>query len=238
LLKTTDGGETWQYYTLEPNIRLGVNELYFVNEKTGFYINSFKESGGGNTHHQIKKTTDGGETWELKKDIIVEDYEGKLNDIEFANSDVGYVSGYGCAYRTSDGGETWEDIYDYDKEKFEHGYYIALLSVADENTCLVRFSSPEIWKYEREGTAVANTPPPAFTLRPNPARDVLRVDFGLRGGRGRAEVCDLLGRRLIERRLSGEAVMPLDVSSLRPGAYMLRIADGGAVRTKIFVVER
>jgi hypothetical protein len=91
--------------------------------------------------------------------------------------------------------------------------------------------------YEEEPSDVA-PPPPAFTLRPNPARDVLRVDFGLRGGRGRAEVCDLLGRRLIERRLSGEAVMPLDVSSLRPGAYILRIADGGTVRTKIFVVER
>jgi photosystem II stability/assembly factor-like uncharacterized protein len=76
--------------------------IHFINETTGFI------NGGSET---ILKTTDGGQTWNLK-------YQGNtiynwqcINDIEFLSDTHGFAVGdAGQLFETTDAGETWQAI--------------------------------------------------------------------------------------------------------------------------------
>ena len=77
---------------------------------------------------------------------------------------------------------------------------------------------------------------PAFSLRPNPARDRLTVERP-DAGPATFEVFNAKGQKVLSQ-TSDQAVVTLDVSSLAAGSYLLRVttAEGSSVRT--FVVGR
>jgi len=60
-IKTTNGGQTWEYQTLPENQRTYVNfeDVYFRDENTGFCVGGSSSYEGG----VILKTTDGGVNW-------------------------------------------------------------------------------------------------------------------------------------------------------------------------------
>jgi photosystem II stability/assembly factor-like uncharacterized protein len=118
VVKTSDGGKTWDVSTLTPEGQdeLDLNSLLafedpvlydveFFDAQTGFVVGEFGK---------IYKTTDGGAHWNEKQATLVgDDYFDVLDlptffDIEFLNRDLGYVVGLDARVaRTTDGGETW-----------------------------------------------------------------------------------------------------------------------------------
>jgi photosystem II stability/assembly factor-like uncharacterized protein len=102
ILRTTDGGETWQGTQLQENYQL--ESINFVSETVGFTSGQYRPSEG-----RIFKTTDGGANW---FDITPDEAWGLWGNY-FVNENVGIVIGNGCTtemqfFRTEDGGNTWE----------------------------------------------------------------------------------------------------------------------------------
>jgi len=77
LLKTTDGGFTWNFVAVVPG---DVRKMFFVNSTT-----AFSACDGG----EAFKTTDGGLTW----DLMVTGTNERLLAVSFLNADQGYFGG-------------------------------------------------------------------------------------------------------------------------------------------------
>jgi len=99
ILKSTDGGMTWQQKLLGG--AWNINRIYFYNEQVGFSI------GGGS----ILKTMDGGENW------CVQRFSYSFENICFIDRNKGFASGgwlythrdgSGDMFVTEDGGRTWQ----------------------------------------------------------------------------------------------------------------------------------
>lgn len=137
ILRTTDGGVTWNELTIQ-NLNVSISKIIFVNNDFGIGV------GGGGT---IIISTDGGGNWISKnigdtenlKSICVsnngilfacsygnkiykstdngENWNSKeteafiLSDIAFVNDNIGFGVGlYNTSIKTTDGGETWFSI--------------------------------------------------------------------------------------------------------------------------------
>jgi photosystem II stability/assembly factor-like uncharacterized protein len=101
IIKTVDGGITWQ--EVLPNIGESINDLSFVNTKTGYFTTA---------HGDLYKTADGGISWTL-----VSDYNAInpwYNQIEFVTEDQGYLwsAADTKVYLTRDAGLTWTLVAD------------------------------------------------------------------------------------------------------------------------------
>ncbi|MEI7896368.1 MAG: YCF48-related protein [bacterium] len=96
ILKTTDGGQTWQYKGVRANNQL--NGITFSSRDTGFAV--------GWTG-SILKTTDCGETWQQLPQPFLSDATDLL-DVFFHDKLHGWISGtYSGLIRTVDGGASW-----------------------------------------------------------------------------------------------------------------------------------
>ncbi len=114
VIKTTDGGDTWEQMT--PAGTPWLTGISFINLNTGFVCGM-----GGD----ILKTSDGGETWES---ITVNSNLFKIVDVEFRDEDHGVITTVDQGvYVTDDGGETWA---------IASGIDVApkMLTYADDNT--------------------------------------------------------------------------------------------------------
>lgn len=95
--KTTDGGQSWATQTTAGANYL--NNLYFLNETTGF-------ASGGSFGGEMIRTTNGGASWSL---VYTDSYA--KHTIVFLNALTGYCgSDQGRMYRTTDGGSTWNFV--------------------------------------------------------------------------------------------------------------------------------
>lgn len=93
ILKTTDGGVSWQVKQTTNVIPSDFFRIVFVNKNVGYASQEFSD---------IYKSTDGGETW---KEIASLDAAYGMN---FINENTGFIAGeYGAIHKTTDGGKTW-----------------------------------------------------------------------------------------------------------------------------------
>lgn len=103
VLKTTDGGETWNEQTVPLNTTL--RKIYFSDRNKGVII-------GGEVwapyFGSVIVTTDGGNTWIDTDPIPSPDDTRGFNDLHFIDANVGYIAGFWGVYRTADMGQTWE----------------------------------------------------------------------------------------------------------------------------------
>ena len=93
--KTTNGGQTWEYRQFNfPTLENDIDKICFADSLVGYAI----------SYQTILKTQDGGDSWVIQTEM----HNGLLQDIQFYNSNIGYVCGYGgIIYRTINGGENW-----------------------------------------------------------------------------------------------------------------------------------
>jgi len=104
ILKTADGGETWQLQNFAPDFDTPLLDVWFKDSNTGFAV-----GGRGN----FMWTTDGGTVWNLKEvwtdDELVPD--AHIFAIKSApNGDLYMVAEVGTLFRSTDFGETWETL--------------------------------------------------------------------------------------------------------------------------------
>ena len=113
LLKTTDGGVTWEP---QENLDLNMTGVHFTDSLNGWAV-------GGNV---IQHTEDGGETWQRQGQALLEEKldnpKEYLRGIYFATPDSGWAIADGASGRistilsTCDGGQTWHVQYESDQE--------------------------------------------------------------------------------------------------------------------------
>ncbi|MEI6683924.1 MAG: YCF48-related protein [Bacteroidota bacterium] len=93
ILKTTDGGNTWN--RMESGTQEGLNRVFFMDSSTGYAIS--------NGSSGLYKTTDGGSTWSL--DHLFETFS--MYDVWFTSPMHGVAVGEEAVFVTDDGGVTW-----------------------------------------------------------------------------------------------------------------------------------
>ncbi len=100
ILRTTDGGETWNFTNAQQDFFVSMS---FVNDEVGYAV--------GYTG-SILKTTDGGNSWErLRNPNSLFQPSWLFNQIIFRDENVGYIVGDGgCFLKTQDGGNHWNKI--------------------------------------------------------------------------------------------------------------------------------
>ncbi len=99
LLRTTDGGQTWEEPIDTLPVIATMYSVYFVNENLGF---------AGGHDDLLLKSTDGGQSW---SEVEFTSIGGDVRGIYFADENTGWVlsgaSSGGQVMYTTDGGATW-----------------------------------------------------------------------------------------------------------------------------------
>jgi len=96
LLKTTNGGSNWQFMSVPT---YDYRAVYFVTAQQGYLSTS---------NGRILKTTDGGQSW--SEQVLDNLGSCNSNQLQFINSQTGYVACYGL-WRTTDGGANWTRVF-------------------------------------------------------------------------------------------------------------------------------
>ena len=113
ILKTTDGGLSWDTLTSQDRDLLYVTSLHFVDNQKGFAIASLPYLGSGFSPRLVLRTIDGGNTWKEVEGIS----QGKAGAyrpmIQFVDESVGYFLGRIRLYKTVDGGLSFEQQGDF-----------------------------------------------------------------------------------------------------------------------------
>jgi photosystem II stability/assembly factor-like uncharacterized protein len=105
ILRTTDGGETWQQQ------QSGTEAILYSVSVQGA-MDAWISGGSGVICH----TSDGGATWVQQKSGV----SFMLNSIAFADKNKGFAIGHKCILYTDNGGESWSK-YDLDLSRWLYG---------------------------------------------------------------------------------------------------------------------
>jgi len=263
LVRTEDGGETWDYqYSSHGSI---IEDIHFFNKKKGFILsNSFGAEGS------IQQSIDGGSSYlekyagEWVSDIsfpndktgyVVEGLNERNllktvdggeswnrmplnNDVKtvlFINSNVGYTFGEnGTIERTEDGGENWES------ESFDEAetYEVACINGPYIYTCA---AAGGIYRSKHNAEIGSSTNPKVTmnTVRafPNPLNNESKLHFnGLETGKTyELTVYNLIGATVGNFQVSGNASVSLSLP--QAGLYQYELRHGNEVFKGSFVKQ-
>lgn len=100
ILRTTDGGGTWERVHWAPEEESPFFDIWFADADNGFAIGAYGS---------FYVTTDGGSTWSFEP---VGEYDYHLHHLARAADGRLYMAAEaGMIYRSEDGGETWIELY-------------------------------------------------------------------------------------------------------------------------------
>ena len=99
ILRTTDGGSTWNVVYSAPEDEAPFFDVWFADAENGVAIGAY------GSHY---RTTDGGLTWEFEP---LGDTDWHLHEVARADNGKLYLAAEaGFAYRSDDGGATWTEL--------------------------------------------------------------------------------------------------------------------------------
>ena len=234
ILKTIDGGETWDTLIMEELFRL--NSVFFPDSNIGYAV------GGWHLQGTIIKTSNGGKSWNILLNQIPE-----LNSVFFTDINTGYVvGGYFSSLRvsskeqiilkTTDGGNNWDEL--------KRGTNDPLNSVffPDANTGYVVGDYGTILKTTNGGgfpTAVKNeSQESTFTVYPNPATN--KISIAIKSNlQGETTICifNMNGAILQQEKFQSQNLIEMDVSAMAKGIYLIQIQTKAGVENKKLVVQ-
>ena len=132
-MKTADGGESWA----RVNLNHQVKSIFFLSTLTGFITTSKYGSIYPTKHNTIRKTTDGGETWD---EVHSSTSGGGSLAIHFASDMVGYAYQSDRIISTLDGGSSWTQILAVEGP-IATRRYVASLATPSENVVSASFTA-------------------------------------------------------------------------------------------------
>jgi photosystem II stability/assembly factor-like uncharacterized protein len=108
ILKTEDGGKTWNKVYQSSRPFETTWKVFFPSKKVGYAtIQSYNPDTTVN-QQRIAKTIDGGNTW-LEIDLV-NDYKAREFGIGFIDENIGFVGTTTSGFETLDGGKSWTKI--------------------------------------------------------------------------------------------------------------------------------
>ena len=100
ILRTTDGGETWEQTHFAPDEQKPLLDVWFESATRGYAVGAYGS---------FYETTDGGGTWQPRK--ALKDDDMHLNALVKAADGKLFMAGEaGTLQRSPDGGKTWEPV--------------------------------------------------------------------------------------------------------------------------------
>ena len=242
--RTTDGGSTWTYMGGTPQ---GTMSVFFTDPDTGYAVSSSA---------QTVRSTDGGITW---NNILPDILNAQIGDATYVDGVIVAVGRFGDIYRArvacssvaaipqiSSSGETlctsttgtaqWylngAAVPEGDTpclEATQEGSYTVIIT--DALGCVSATSAP----FQVIHTGIATVETGTMRLVPNPASDRVRIER-LDNATATLMLTDVQGRTVRQEIISGPSVI-LDLSGLKPGVYLMRIATADQVGSLRFVKE-
>ncbi len=227
ILRTRDGGETWQRLFWAPEQERPLFDVWFRDADTGFAIGAYGF---------FLETSDGGDSWSerpiVDPDAVAEEEtdpyaftsaaDFHLNQISRADSGRLYVAAEaGGAFRSDDGGETWVTL-----EPPYEGSFFGSLPLADDSVLLFGLRG-NLFRSDDAGE----------TWRPIETGTVALLTDGVRPPGGPVIITGLAGTLLLSR--DGGESFELAQQADRQGlATALPTTDGGLVLVGEFGVNR
>ncbi len=108
ILRTDDGGDTWQEVFRSARAFETVWKLHFPTGRTGYGTIQSYDPDPANVERYVAKTHDGGRTW-LEMPLVV-DAKWRSFGIGFADERLGWVGGNLGGLETRNGGESWTPV--------------------------------------------------------------------------------------------------------------------------------
>lgn len=105
VLRTTDGGETWEEAYVSGRPFETTWKFSFPSEDVGYVSVQSYDPDPTSSKRVVAKTEDGGETW--RELPLVDDHAVRQFGIGFATEELGWVGAVPHAFVTTDGGATW-----------------------------------------------------------------------------------------------------------------------------------
>lgn len=164
ILRTIDGGNTWEKVFASHGGMEYVWKMFFVNGTIGYAsIESFIDL------TSIAKTTDGGQTW---TQLIVSPTNQDIQGIGFINENKGWVGPRDHPmFETNDGGETWEQL-----------TIMPNVNRFFNIDGVLYASGSEVYKYDENISATSDPKAPIIaheivSIYPNPFSDHLEINL-------------------------------------------------------------
>jgi len=210
ILRTADGGDTWQLVHRAPEEERPLLDVWFRDERTGFAVGAYG---------YFLATADGGDTW-IPRAVGEDDFH--LNALAQAAPDRLFIAAEaGVAYRSDDGGETWRAL-----APPYGGSWFDVLALDEERVLLLGLrghlflseDAGESWRQVATGTQATLT-------------GAIRTDSG------RAMITGLEGTVLTGRD-DGRSVTLRQLASRRGISSALALADGDVLLLGEFGVMR
>jgi photosystem II stability/assembly factor-like uncharacterized protein len=209
LAHTFNGGQTWSISVLPSNY---ATDLDFVDHMNGHFI-SWNDGG-------VFRTIDGGISWQ----------EQNLNlnwwsQVVFIDSLHGWINFSDELYFTGNGGISWELILNIDSAY--NSEYITDFFISDANHGWISTYDGRIFSCsDLVGIKEVETGS-EIKLYPNPANGLINIELGESDpGEIRLKIFSVDGRiRKSETSISNPGKITLDISSLEPGIYILRMTS-------------
>ena len=108
LLKTSDGGKTWQKVYQSDRPFETTWKVSFPTDSVGYVTIQSYNPDPNAKQQRIAKTTDGGNTWQELP--LIEDAAARTFGIGFLDENHGFVGTLKGGYETKDGGKTWTPV--------------------------------------------------------------------------------------------------------------------------------
>ncbi|HLV46293.1 MAG TPA: YCF48-related protein [Flavobacterium sp.] len=105
LIKTSDGGQTWDFHMIDSTLYTILHEAEFIDENNGYIVGG-TDFGNWNV---LLKTTDGGQNWENMDTSFLELYPTRITEVDFITPQLGFIAKHeeNKIYRTTDGGNSF-----------------------------------------------------------------------------------------------------------------------------------
>jgi photosystem II stability/assembly factor-like uncharacterized protein len=226
IVKTIDGGNSWTQ-----------QEAYINNDLCCLYIQSADTVFAAGKQGSLIKTTDGGLNW----NIISSNVKGTIIGIRFWSASYGYlVSSLGELSYTLDGGANWNNYHFLSPEldyynPFNQIYFkdkFTLFGVTEDKIYRCKLSQSELLKVPLESA------PNSINISYNQLNKDLVIDINPETQINRIEIFNISGINLMEEKGICSSNYHINLGSLKPGLYLVRISMVNMeISTKRFITQ-